>query len=145
MKVPKGMHAGSSRCEKGLEMPVAKKELYRALVNLSVGHVERGPNGREESAVRVPKGETTYLTEPEAANLGRFVRLVKDETTTAVPRFPVKDVVGFNNVNKSGGPSLEGSGALDMVDKTTVYMSEADADEFAQPTNNPVDPSYRGE
>lgn len=121
-----------------------KREEYRALVNLSVGRVERGPNGREESAERVTRGSTVMLTDQEAHNLGRFVRRVSEETSTEIPRLTAKQVVG-KGVDKSGRITLDGSGALDMKDETRVYLTEAEADAEAQPTNNPSDPSYRGD
>lgn len=118
---------------------------YRALVNLSVGRVTRDVNGREERAERVEKGHTVYLTEQEAANYGRLVRLVEDEDSQAIPRITPRMLVGA--VGKTGVPTLEGSGALDMKNETRVinHGSEADDDELAQPTKNPIDPSYRGE
>jgi hypothetical protein len=118
---------------------------YRALVNLSVGRVDRTVNGREERAERVEKGTTVYLTEQEAANYGRLVRLVEGEESTAIPRITPRMMVG--TVNKTGVPTLEGSGALDMKNETRVISNatEADLDELAQPTKNPIDPSYRGE
>lgn len=116
---------------------------YRALVNLSVGRVERGPNGREESAERIERGGKVELTEAEAANFGRLVRLVETEETTQVPKYvSPKQVLGIHEVDKRGSVDT-GGGALDMKNETRVYqMTEAEADEAAQPTKNPIDPSY---
>lgn len=116
---------------------------YRALVNLSVGRLERGPNGREERADRVEKGGTVDLTVEEAANFGRLVRLVETEETTQVPaRIRPKDVLGIKGVDKGGSLANTGTGVLDMKNTTTVIRNEAEEDEEAQPTKNPVDPSY---
>jgi hypothetical protein len=127
-------------------MPVAKQREYRALVNLSVGRVERGPNGREERAERVERGNTVYLTEPEARNFGRFVRLVETEETTKIPeRVRPAQVIGISNVSKLGVPEQASGGALDLKNETHVISSEAERDEEAQPYNNPIEPSYRGD
>lgn len=127
-------------------MPPAKQREYRALVNLSVGRVERGPGGREERAERVERGGTVYLSDAEAQNLGRFVRLVETEENDQVPtRVSPKQILGIREVDKRGSVDSKG-GALDMKDETVVYpngMTEAEADEEAQPTKNPSDPSYR--
>lgn len=121
----------------------SEMKLYRAIVNLSVGRVERGPNGREERAERVERGNTVELTDEEAANLGRLVRLVETEENDKVPtRVSAKQILGIGEVDKRG-TSLQGSGALDMRNETRVMLTEAEADEAAQPTKNPVDPSYR--
>lgn len=127
-------------------MPPAKKREYRALVNLSVGRVERTPNGREESGERVEKGSTTWLTEQEANNFGRFVRPVADEENTKIPKHVTpRMILGISGVDKSGAMLLENTGALDITNETRILLSEAERDEQAQHTNNPVDPDYRGE
>jgi len=121
-----------------------EKREYRALVNLSIGRVERGPDGRHEAAERVERGHKTWLTEEEAKNLGRFVRLVETEENDKIPqRVSPARILGIREVDKHGA-SLQGSGALDMKDETRIY-TEAEADEEAQPTKNPIDPSYKGE
>jgi hypothetical protein len=120
-----------------------EKREYRAVVNLSIGRVDRGPDGRNETAERVERGHKTWLTDEEASNLGRFVRLVETEENDKVPtRVSPARILGIREVDKNGA-NLQGSGALDMKDKTTVY-TEAEADEEAQPTKNPSDPSYKG-
>ena len=121
-----------------------ERKTYRALVNLSIGRVDRGPDGRNESAERVERGSTVDLTDEEARNLGRYVRLVETEENDRVPtRVSPARILGIREVDKHGA-GLQGSGALDMKDETRVY-TEAEADEEAQPTKNPSDPSYRGE
>jgi hypothetical protein len=126
-------------------MPPAKKKLtYQARVNLSHGTVTVENGQRIERAKLIHKGKTVELTEQEAANYGRFVRLVETpEDVKPIGRMRPKDVVG-GDVDKSGS-TLRGTAALDMKDETRVYNSESDDDEAAQPTNNPVDPSFTGE
>lgn len=96
-------------------MPVTKKSDYQALVNLSVGHVIRNANGREEWADRVAPGETVELTEQEAAAFGRFVRPV-EKASEPMKRFTAKDVAGA----RTSPVNLEGSGAIDITDKTEL-------------------------
>lgn len=121
---------------------------YRALVNLSVGRVERTAGGREESAERVERGNTVMLTDAEAENLGRFVRLTETEENDKVPtRVSPAMVLGIRAVDKRGAVPDKSSGVLDMKNETHVMreLTEAEQDELAQPTKNPVDPSYTGE
>lgn len=130
-------------------MPPAKTATreYRALVNLSIGRVERGPNGREERAERVERGDTAFLTEAEAKNLGRYVRLVETETTTAVPtRVSPRQILGIGEVDKRGLVT-DAAGALDLKNETQVIRSgsESEDDEEAQPYNNPTEPSYKAD
>jgi hypothetical protein len=93
--------------------PVAKRKV-QALVNLSLGYVERGPNGRDETSVRVARGEFVELTQKEIDNLGRYVRPV-EEADLPHKRYTPKDLRG----KPSGpAPSLEGTGAIDISEKT---------------------------
>lgn len=124
-----------------------EKREYRALVNLSVGRVDRGPDGRNENAEFVHRGGKVWLTPEEATNFGRFVRLVETEENDKVAtKVSPAMVLGVSRVDKNGASLPKGKGnALDMKNETRVLMSEAEADEEAQPTNNPIDPSYAGE
>jgi hypothetical protein len=107
--------------KKGTTMAVAAKKPYQALVNISLGHVTRGPNGREEFAERVEKFSKVDLTEQEASNLGRYVRPWEDAEKDK-PNFTAKSVAG----KQSGGPeiSLEGTAALDLTNKSSIVQSE---------------------
>lgn len=101
-------------------MPVASKKSYQALVNLSVGRVERNQWGRDETSERVMKGDLVDLTDKEAANLGRFVRPV-DEKDKPFPRYGPKHLVEGAHAARPEypkEPSLEGTGALDITNKT---------------------------
>lgn len=104
-------------------MPVAAKKEYQALVNLSVGRVERFAGGeREETSVRVDKGDFVELTQREADNLGRFVRPA-DEKEKPFPRYGPKHLVEGAHAERPAypgtkEPTLEGSGALDVTDTT---------------------------
>jgi hypothetical protein len=111
-------------------MPVASKKRYQALVCLSVGRVERTQWGRDETSERVMKGEFVELTEKEAANFGRFVRPA-DEADKPFPQYRAKHLVEGANAARPAypadrEPTLEGSGALDITNKTEEITSSAE-------------------
>src|ERR1700728_4749107 len=104
-------------------MPVPAKKQYQSLINLSVGRVERFGNGeREETSQLVNKGDIVELTQREADNFGRFVRPV-DEIDKPFPRYSAKHVAQGAHAARPAypadkEPTLEGSGALDITNKT---------------------------
>lgn len=131
-------------------MPGAPRKTVKvqALVNLSLARVEKDASGNSTNRARiVQKGTVLDMTEAEVANFGRLVRVIDDEhpALTKVGNASPASVLGIKSVNKAGKTTLQGTGALDMVDNTRVYRTEAERDWEAQPTNNPIDPSYRAE
>jgi hypothetical protein len=128
--------------------PRSKTVKVQALVNISLPRTEKDINGQNVRNARiVPKGSLVDMSEAEAANYGRLVRIIDDEHAplAKVGKVAPASIIGIKDVNKMGKPNLKGTGALDMADNTRVYQTEAETDWEAQPVNNPIDPSYNPE
>jgi hypothetical protein len=127
--------------------PRAKTVKVQALVNISLSRPEKDADGKNVMRSKlVRKGTVLELTEAEVTNFGRLVAVVDEEhKPRKVGNVAPGRVIGVLDVNRMGKPTLKGSGALDVTDTTRVVQSEAAADWEAQPTNNPIDPSYTGE
>jgi hypothetical protein len=126
--------------------PRAKSVKVQALVNISLARIVKDLKGDSMNRAQlVHKGTVLDMTEAEVANFGRLVRVIDEEhAPVKVGDVAPGSIIGVKDVNKMGKANLRGSGALDMADNTRVYRSEAQEDWDAQPTSNPIDPSYEG-